>query len=134
MVSLHLRFPGVLWAVWVVTSWDGPLVLDYQSLPRCGCGVCAVQQLPPDLSHKLALPETKGQLESHSRVGTIQNECPPQLPENAKSLCLVHTGKPTGVVVSHCITWFQTQLILTTCQICYRSHCGIIVALDSSEP
>ena len=51
-----------------------------------------------------------------------------------QSLCLMHTGKPTGVAVSHCRTWFQTQLILTTCQICYRSHCGIIVALDSSEP
>ena len=24
--------------------------------------------------------------------------------------------------VSHCITWFQTQLILTTCQIRYHSH------------
>ena len=24
--------------------------------------------------------------------------------------------------VSHCITWFQTQLILTMCQIRYRSH------------
>ena len=22
-----------------------------------------------------------------------------------------HTGKPKGVAVSHCITWFQTQLI-----------------------
>ena len=36
-----------------------------------------------------------------------------------QSLCLMHTGKPTGVAVSHCITWFQTQLILTTCQIRY---------------
>ena len=34
-----------------------------------------------------------------------------------QSLCLVHTGRPTGVAVSHCMTWFQTQLILTTCQI-----------------
>ena len=39
-----------------------------------------------------------------------------------QSLCLTHTGKPTGVAVSHCITWFQTQLILTTCQIRYHSH------------
>ena len=23
---------------------------------------------------------------------------------------------------SHCITWFQTQLVLTTCQIHYHSH------------
>ena len=38
------------------------------------------------------------------------------------------------MAVSHCITWFHTQLILTTCQIRYHSHCGIIVALDSSEP
>ena len=51
-----------------------------------------------------------------------------------QSLCLTHTGKPIGVAVFHCITWFQTQLILTTCQIRYHSHCGIIVALDSSEP
>ena len=34
----------------------------------------------------------------------------------------MHTGKPTSVAVSHCITWFQTQLILTTCQIRYHSH------------
>ena len=51
-----------------------------------------------------------------------------------QSLCLMHTGKPTGVAVSHCITWFLTQLILITCQIRYHGHCGIIVALDSSEP
>ena len=50
------------------------------------------------------------------------------------SLCLMHAGKPTGVAVSHCITWFQTQLILTTCQIRYHSLCGIIVTLDNSEP
>ena len=37
-------------------------------------------------------------------------------------LCLMHTEKPTGVAVSHCITWFQTQLILTTCQIRYHGH------------
>ena len=52
----------------------------------------------------------------------------------SQSLCFMHTGKPTGVAVSHCITWFQTQQILTTCQIRYHSHCGVIVALDSSEP
>ena len=46
----------------------------------------------------------------------------------------VHAGKPTGVVVSHCITRFQTQPILATCQIRHHSHCGIIVALHSSEP
>ena len=23
------------------------------------------------------------------------------------------TGKPTGVAVSHCITWYQSQIILT---------------------
>ena len=50
------------------------------------------------------------------------------------TLCLTHTGKPTGVAVSRCNTWFQTQLILTTCQVSYHSHCGIIVALDSSGP
>ena len=38
------------------------------------------------------------------------------------SLCLMCTGSPTDVAVSHCITWFQTQLILTTCQIRYHSH------------
>ena len=37
-------------------------------------------------------------------------------------LCLVHTGRPTGVAVSHCIARFQTQLIRTTCQIRYHSH------------
>ena len=50
-----------------------------------------------------------------------------------QSLCLTHTGKSTGVAISHCITWFQTQLILTTCQIRYHNHCGIIAALDSSQ-
>ena len=52
-----------------------------------------------------------------------------------QSLCLMHTGRPTGVAVSHCITWFQTQQILS---LCVRSAtaviCGVIVALDSSEP
>ena len=41
---------------------------------------------------------------------------------------------PMVPCTTHCITWFQTQLILTTRQIRYHSHCGIIVALDSSEP
>ena len=27
-----------------------------------------------------------------------------------------------GMAVSHCTTWFQTQLILTTCQNRYHSH------------
>ena len=35
-----------------------------------------------------------------------------------RPLSLMHSG----VSVSHCITWFQTQLILTTWQICYHSH------------
>ena len=39
-------------------------------------------------------------------------------------MCLVHTGTPTGVAVSHCITSFQTQLILTTCQIRYHAIVG----------
>ena len=30
--------------------------------------------------------------------------------------------KPTGVADSHCILWYQTQLILTACQIRYQSH------------
>ena len=51
-----------------------------------------------------------------------------------QSLCLMHPGKPMGVAVSHCITRFQTQLFRTTCQIRYHSHCGIIIALGSSEP
>ena len=41
-----------------------------------------------------------------------------------QSLCLVHTGKATGVAVSHCMTWFQTQLIPTTCQIRYNAIVG----------
>ena len=39
-----------------------------------------------------------------------------------------------GVTASHCIAWFQTQLILTKCQIRYYSlffFCEIIVELDS---
>ena len=39
-----------------------------------------------------------------------------------QSLCLMHTGKPTGVAVSHCITWFQTQLITTVRRIRYHIH------------
>ena len=49
-------------------------------------------------------------------------------------LCLMHAGKPTGVAVSHRITWFQTQLILTACQIRYHSLFWIIVERDSSQP
>ena len=45
-------------------------------------------------------------------------------------LCLMHTGKPKGVVVSHCLTWFQTQPILTTCQI----HRGGIGPLHTCHP
>ena len=37
-------------------------------------------------------------------------------------LCLMHTAKPTGVAFSNCMIWFQTQLILTLCQIRYHSH------------
>ena len=50
----------------------------------------------------------------------------------AYSHCASHTLG--GVAVSHCTTWFQTQLLFTTCQIRYHSHRGIMVALDSSEP
>ena len=34
-----------------------------------------------------------------------------------QSFCLMLTGKPTGVAVSYCIAWPQTQLIFTACQI-----------------
>ena len=34
-LCLQLRFSQVLWAVWVVASWDGAPVLDPLSLPRC---------------------------------------------------------------------------------------------------
>ena len=37
-------------------------------------------------------------------------------------LCLMHTGKPTGVAVPHCITSFQAQLILTTPPPPLRKH------------
>ena len=57
------------------------------------------------------------------------SEAPLQLQRRHKQ-----TTYPLVVAVSHCITWLQTQLILTLCQIRYHSHCGIIVALDSSEP
>ena len=36
--------------------------------------------------------------------------------------CLMHTGKPHDVAMSHCITWLQTQLILTACQMPYQSQ------------
>ena len=39
-----------------------------------------------------------------------------------QSSCLMHMGKRTGVAVSHRISWFQTQLIPTACQIRYHSH------------
>ena len=37
---------------------------------------------------------------------------------------LMHPGKPTGVAVSHCITWFQIQPMLTTCQIRHHAIVG----------
>ena len=46
----------------------------------------------------------------------------------------LHTGKPMDQVVFQCITWFLTQLILTTCQILYTFISDIIVALNSSAP
>ena len=39
-----------------------------------------------------------------------------------------------GMTSSSSSSRFQIQLILTTCQIRYHTRCGIIVALDSSEP
>ena len=47
-------------------------------------------------------------------------------PPRRQGLCsngtIMHTVKPTGMAVSHCITWFQTQLILTMCHIQYHGH------------
>ena len=63
-----------------------------------------------------------------SRTAQLLSLIPP------KKLRVDGEAPPTGVAVSHCITWFQIQLILTPCQIRYHTHCGIIVALDSSEP
>ena len=40
----------------------------------------------------------------------------------ASVFSLMHTGKLMGVAVSHCITWFHTQLIFSACQIRYHSH------------
>ena len=45
----------------------------------------------------------------------------------------LHKERAMGVVVCHCITCFQTQLILAACPILYHSQCGIIAALTSSE-
>ena len=42
VVCLQLSFSGVLWAVWVGTSWDGAPVFDYEQLPRRGRGARAV--------------------------------------------------------------------------------------------
>ena len=42
----------------------------------------------------------------------------------SEAFCFVLKLKPTGVAVSHCMTWFQTQLILTTCQIRYHAIVG----------
>ena len=67
----------------------------------------------------------------HHRVQYDTSECRPPASGghcgawanfSPQSLCLMRTGKPVGVAVSHCMTWFQTQLILTTCQIRYLSH------------
>ena len=41
---------------------------------------------------------------------------------SAYSLLCMHAGQPMGMAVSPCISWFQTQLILTACQMCYHSH------------
>ena len=71
---------------------------------------------------------------AHAAQGPALPEVPRPRIFFAHSTKLLGTGKPTGVAVSHCITWFQTQLILTTCQIRYHGQCGIIVVLDSSEP
>ena len=47
----------------------------------------------------------------------------------------VHTGKPAGLALSHCLIWYEIQLILS---LRVRSAttviCGIIVELNCSEP
>ena len=58
----------------------------------------------------------------------------PVRPRGRKSHRIKWLSVPPGAAVSHGIAWFHTQPILTTCQIRYHSLCGIIVALDSSEP
>ena len=47
-----------------------------------------------------------------------------------RQLILFWTRK--DVAASHCVTWFETQLILTPCEIGCHSFCVIIVAVDTS--
>jgi hypothetical protein len=56
---------------------------------------------------------------------------PPFFCQPTQSLCLTHTGTPTGVAVSHRITWFQTQPILSLrVRTATAVICGIIVPYD----
>ena len=43
-------------------------------------------------------------------------------PQKERTAQMLPLGKPMGVAVSRCITWYQNQQILTTCQIRYHSH------------
>ena len=110
------------------SSWPGaqPRLLGAQSFNQCQQLLCA--QL---LEHELSASVEKCQ-----KFWTSIHRC--WNPKGLQALTCahnvgnthdMHTGQPTGVALSHCITWFQTELILTTCQII----CGIIIAPDSSE-
>ena len=88
-----------------------------QCLSHTVCAQCVVTTAtPPDTTYRLTASLFLV-LHAHSAV-----LCTPPSFVSLRSLCLMHTGKPTGVAVPQCIIWFQTQLILMTCQICYHSH------------
>ena len=55
----------------------------------------------------------------HSGLGGVVGDTQEGTKKEARTQAgfLMHTGKPMGMAVSHCITRFH-QLILTACQIC----------------
>ena len=66
---------------------------------------------------------------SYGKIGTVSNFCalyPPFLPfMDCTSCSALHAQLQWMLLdagVSHCIIWFQTQLILVTCRIRYHSH------------
>ena len=129
---------GLLWRLWVLTptaTWEGS----------------TMTATPSDSTWHRALHQRVARLGGEGGASTVWSGCQRlglvawanELTSMRKIMAqIVHgfeddlhaNAKPMGVAVSHCMTWFQTRPILTTCQIRYHGHRGVTVALDSSEP
>ena len=91
---------------WIAKLYHQPRLWDHFHI------VNSHQQVPASAR---APPASRAVLTRHVREGVPTAQA-------CGLVCLMHTGKPTGVAVCHCGAWSQTPLIHTACQIRYLSH------------